>query len=75
MKNKLLEFKEKGLTFLQSLKTKLKKIDLSKIGRKNSKKRRKNKPRPISGQSLLISYWESRQPLIPYLSSPFLVDF
>ena len=26
MKNKLLEFKEKGLTFLQSLKTKLKNI-------------------------------------------------
>lgn len=41
MKNKLLEFKEKGLTFLQSLKTKLKNIDLSKIGRKNSKKKKK----------------------------------
>ena len=30
MKNKLLELKEKGLAFLQSLKTKLKNIDLTK---------------------------------------------
>lgn len=40
MKNKLLEFKEKGLAFLQSLKTKLKNIDLDKIGRKTSKKKK-----------------------------------
>lgn len=40
MKNKLLEFKEKGLAFLQSLKTKLKNIDLDKIGRKTSKNKK-----------------------------------
>lgn len=40
MKNKLLEFKEKGLAFLQSLKAKLKNIDLGKIGRKTSKNKK-----------------------------------
>ena len=40
MKNKLLEFKEKGLAFLQSLKAKLKNIDLDKIGRKTSKNKK-----------------------------------
>lgn len=40
MKNKLLEFKEKGLAFLQSLKAKLKIIDLGKIGRKTSKNKK-----------------------------------
>lgn len=44
MKNKLLEFKEKGLAFLQSLKTKLKNIDLDKIGRKTSKKTKQTNP-------------------------------
>ena len=43
MKNKLLEYKEKGLAFLQFLKTKLKKIDLGKIGRNNSKKKKQTK--------------------------------
>ena len=40
MKNKLLELKEKGLAFLQSLKAKLKNIDLGKIGRKTSKNKK-----------------------------------
>lgn len=40
MKNKLLEFKEKGLAFLQSLKAKLKNIDLGKIGRKTSENKK-----------------------------------
>ena len=43
MKNKLLELKEKGLAFLQSLKTKLKNIDLGKISRKDSKKKKQTK--------------------------------
>lgn len=73
MKNKLLELKEKGLAFLQSLKTKLKNIHLGKKGLKILK--RKSKPKRTFGLSLPISYWESRQPLIPYSSSPFLVDF
>ena len=43
MKNKLLSMKEKGLAFLQSLKTKLKNIHLGKKGPKNSKKKKKTK--------------------------------
>ena len=43
MKNKLLELKEKGLAFLQSLKTKLKNIHLGKKGPKHSKKKKKTK--------------------------------
>ena len=42
MKNKLLSMKEKGLAFLQSLKTKLKNIHLGKKGPKNSKKEKAN---------------------------------
>jgi len=43
MKNKLLELKEKGLAFLQSLKTKLKNIDLTKICPKTSKEKTQTK--------------------------------
>ena len=43
MKNKLLSMKEKGLAFLQSLKTKLKNIHLGKKGPKNSKKKKQTK--------------------------------
>ena len=43
MKNKLLSMKEKGLAFLQSLKTKLKNIHLGKRGPKNSKKKKQTK--------------------------------
>ena len=43
MKNKLLFMKEKGLAFLQSLKTKLKNIHLGKKGPKNSKKKKQTK--------------------------------
>lgn len=73
MKNTLLSMKEKGLALLESLKTKLKNIHLGKKVLKILK--RKSKPKLLFGLSLPISYWESRQPLIPYSSSPFLVDF
>jgi len=43
MKNKLLSMKEKGLAFLQSLKTKLKNIHLGKSGPKKSKKKKQTK--------------------------------
>lgn len=43
MKNKLLELKEKGLAFLQSLKTKLKNIHLGKSSPKKSKKKKQTK--------------------------------
>ena len=43
MKNKLLELKEKGLAFLQSLKTKLKNIDFAKICPKTSKEKTQTK--------------------------------
>ena len=43
MKNKLLEFKEKGLAFLQSLKSKLKNMHLGKKGPKKSKKKKQTK--------------------------------
>ena len=43
MKNKLLSMKEKGLTLLQSLKSKLKNIHLGKSGPKKSKKKKQTK--------------------------------